>query len=101
MQNRHVWVAVRVADGINDAAEYRGRIDADVFEQITSNELTSGWFRLDSILWERDRADVPQSEAGQAWGYSNTSFFRIESLARIVVLSDAFAESVARVASRH
>lgn len=101
MQNRYVWVAVRVSDGINQGAEYRGRMDADVFEQITSNEMTSGWFRLDSILWERDRVDVPQSEAGQAWGYGDTSFFRVEWLARIVVLSEAFVQSVTRTASRH
>ena len=89
-----VWVAVRVSDGSTNLPEYRGRMNVDVFRQITMNELTHGWFALESVTWEANRQDVPQSVVGAEWGYGDVTFFRVESLCRIIMLSDSFVRRV-------
>jgi hypothetical protein len=89
-----VWVAARVVDGGGSIREYRGRMDVDVFRQITMNELTTGWFALESVIWERDREDVPQNVVGENWGYGDVTYFRIENLIRIILLSDAFVRKL-------
>jgi hypothetical protein len=96
MATDSVWVAIRVEDGSRCTVEYRGRIDAAVFEKITTSELTSGWLRLDDVIWEKERLDVRQDDYGSFWGYGNTSFYRVESLSRIILLSDDFVRTHCR-----
>jgi len=86
----YVWVAIRVSDGSGTTPEYRGRMNVEVFRQITMNELHAGWFALESVIWERDRHDIPQSEVGADWGYGDVTYFRAENLVRIILLSDEF-----------
>ena len=101
MDDNYRWVAITVKDGPNDNAEYRGRIEREVFEKITTNEMTNGWFRMDLTYWERDRKYVPQGQAGYEWGYGNTSFFRTEWVSRIILLTDVFVKSLTHNISHH
>jgi hypothetical protein len=89
-----VWVAVRVADGSGSYAEYRGQMAVEVFRRITINEMATGWFALESVVWERDREDLPQSVAGRVRGYGDISYFRVENLARIILLADSLGQKL-------
>jgi hypothetical protein len=101
MDEKYVWVAIIVRDGVNESPEYRGRIDRETFEKIANNEMTNGWFKMESTYWERDRKYVPQGQAGYEWGYSNTTYFRTEWIARIIVLTEDFVRSLTDQQRRH
>jgi hypothetical protein len=92
----YVWVAVRVIEPSGQMPEFRGRLAMNVFDRIISNEMTAGWFALESVRCDQDGRDIPQKEAGKIWGYGEVSFFRVENLARIILLSDGYVRSLPR-----
>ncbi len=92
----HVWIAARL-ESVSGESEYYGRLEAMVFQAVTANELTEGWFRLNSVHWQSGDGDLEsQTEAGRQWGYSDVAYFRVESLIRLIILTDDFVERLNR-----
>ena len=93
------WVAISLFDGRrNMAVEYYGKIDTQVFDDIKNRSITNGFFKLESSCWFDNEKHVQQlkneTQAGQLLGYSNTAFFRVEVIIRIILLDPSFVKDV-------
>jgi hypothetical protein len=92
---RSIWVAVSLLEGErNSVVEYHGKVQQEFFEDIVSNRLREGLFRMESVAWINKDGDLQKMEeaqtGGKSYGYSNTAYFRVEQITRIVPLKDDF-----------
>jgi hypothetical protein len=92
---RSIWVAVSLLEGErNSVVEYHGKVHQEVFEDIVTNRLREGLFCMGSVAWINKDGDLQKMDeaqtGGKSYGYSNTAYFRVEQITRIVPLKDDF-----------
>ena len=97
--NGKTWVAVRLFDGgKNIMLEYYGQINNSTLDSIVNHPMSSGLFKLESTCWfDNDKQIIPMQsskDGGKSYGYSNTTFFRVETITRIVLLDSLFVKNV-------
>ena len=93
---RPVWVAVSLFDGRRSSTvEYYGTMEVDAFNDIVSNTITEGFFKLQNTSWMDDEGIKLMQESqlhGRSRGYSGTAHFLVKTITRVVLLDDQFVE---------
>lgn len=89
MSDHYIWVAVRVNDGTN-IFEYYGRMETEQYSNIVHNIDNDGWFLLEDVTWEINGRFSPQATEGKNWGYSDSAWYRVYDLTRIIPLDEEF-----------
>jgi hypothetical protein len=97
--NDKTWVAIRLYDGGQKLmVEYYGQIKNSTLDSIVNHSISSGLFKLESTCWfDNDKHIIPMQslkDAGKTYGYSNTTFFRVDMITRIVQLDSLFVKKV-------
>ena len=46
-----IWVKIETTKGNDDVWSFKGQLLKAVFDGIVSNQLTSGYFKLDKVYW--------------------------------------------------
>ena len=64
------------------------------FNAIVSGEQKSGWLELKNVYWHRDGLGTPQEIAGKQWGYGKNYIIKIESIDRMIPLSEEAIRSL-------
>jgi hypothetical protein len=93
--SNQVWVAIRVVDkGVGQApTEYYGTMERKVFVGMLNTTVPSGFLELEHVAVMLNGRLTPMSEEaenGAKYGYGDVAYFRVETVLRIVLLSDEF-----------
>jgi hypothetical protein len=93
------WVAISLFDGRRNAAvEYYGKIETKVLDSIINHSTSNGFFKLESSCWLDNDKNIHQmkneAQSERLLGYSNTAFFRVEVIIRIILLEPSFVKDV-------
>lgn len=87
-----VWVEVETTKANDSVWTFKGQILSAVFEAIVSNQLTSGYFKLDKVYWISSRYDdyrnkreekLCQYGKDKLKAYKGNIYLRIEHLVSI------------------
>jgi hypothetical protein len=92
-----VWVEIRVADrGLGQGLiNYYGSMDRKEFVGMMNTTVLAGFVKLNHVAW-REKGNIlslsQQNGDGLNYGYSDVAYFRVETIYRIVTLTDAFVK---------
>ena len=87
-----IWVALRVLEGSRSDGEYCGRMSKKVFDQIRTNRNCEPLFRLDNPFWLENQGSFVFLSHLKDHGYENASYFRSDSVLRLIPLTPAFVK---------
>ena len=90
-----IWVAIRVLEGSrNDgmAGEYCGRMPKKTFDQIRANRNCEPLFKLENPFWMENQTTFIFLSQLKDHGYSNVSYFRSDSVLRLIPLTPVFVK---------
>ena len=90
-----IWVALRVLEGSrNDgmAGEYCGRMSKRAFDQIRANRNCEPLFKLEDPFWLENQTTFIFLSQLKDHGYSSASYFRSDSILRLIPLTPAFVK---------
>ena len=107
-----VWVDIETTKATNRVVGYKGQIQKSVFEGIVSNQLTSGYIKLDKVYWTSAKYDdfgSPDGEElfqfgskGNFIAYLGETFLKIEHLVSISPIDgEADLERFKKNAEKH
>lgn len=60
-----LWVKIETTKAIDDIWSFKGQILKAVFEGIVSNQLTTGYFKLDKVYWTSTKYDEDGNAQGE------------------------------------
>ncbi len=93
----NIWVAVSLFDGRNrTVVEYYGVMQKSIFDGITINSITEGFFKLDNTSWMTDEGVVlmrDSKNAGRSSGYSGETYMLVKTITRIIALEKEFVKN--------
>jgi hypothetical protein len=88
-----MWVALSYdRGGLNE--EISAKLGKTIFNKITSGKVNRGWLEIEKVYWTKCGKKIPAEFEGAQWGYGNKYIIRIESIKRIVPLSDQAVRSI-------
>lgn len=91
-----MWITLILNDG-SGGAEYYGRVKQEDFEDLVEGRITEGFLRVEQLSWLDSESQTGLSlfstvhgENGQDYGYSDTGYFRVAYIARIIPVREDF-----------
>lgn len=88
-----IWVALSYDRG-GSTEEISAKLEKSIFNKITSGTVNRGWLEIDTAYWTKCGKKIPAVYEGAEWGYGNKYIIKIESIKRIVPLSDQAIRSI-------
>ena len=93
-----VWVAIRASDkGLNQPGlEYYGSVERKAFNTAVTSPVPTGFLKLTHASWLSDGKLVAVSESsynGNSYGYKDVVYIRMDTIFRIIELSDEFTKT--------
>jgi len=88
-----IWVALSYDRG-GTTEEISAKLEKSIFNRITGGKVNRGWLEIDKAYWTRCGKKIPAIIEGAEWGYGNKYIIRIESIKRIVPLSEQAVRAI-------
>lgn len=61
-----VWIKIETTKSNDDVWSFKGQVLKAVFESIVSNQLTTGYFKLDKVYWVSANYDDEGNRKGES-----------------------------------